>query len=100
MALMLSSKLLALHFTVHGVLSFMGRLNIKSIHVSQPQQQEFVLIPPLDLCSHKLFFLNRWRGRVCNLRNEVRRGGFCDAIDQNAYQRNLDEDKEANSKAE
>lgn len=59
-----------------------------------------MLVPPVHLTLGILFpLLRRWWG-VGNFCYEESRGCFRNAIDENTEKRDLEEDKEANSKAE
>ena len=76
------------------------RLRIMRIQIRQRQIQKLMLIPPPDLTLGELLGVcgtGRWVG---DLRYQIRRGRFGDAVDQDTEQRDLEEDVEADAEAE
>lgn len=94
-------EFLPLHPTsFDGILILPSGLCIEHIQAPQRQLQELMFIPPLYLTLSKLLRIRRRRRRVRDLRNQIRGGSFCDAVDQDAEEGDLEEDVESDAEAE
>ena len=76
---------------------FVRCIGIVRVQIVQGKLQELLLVLPHDLAFRKLLAV-RWRWRwVCNLGDQVRCRCFCNAIDQDTQERNLEKDVEPNT---
>lgn len=71
-----------------------------SIEVRQRQTQEMMLVRPPHLTFGEFFAVCRTRWGIRDLRDQVGRRGFRNAVYQHAQQRDLEEDVEADAEAE
>lgn len=74
--------------------------DVVRVHVLQRQIQELVLVLPTKRLLLELFSFGRWQRRFSDLGNKIRGRGFCEAVDKDTNEWNLDEDVEADTEAE
>jgi hypothetical protein len=70
------------------------------VHVLPREIQELVLILPAQRLLLELFRFVWWKWWLGDLSDEIGCRGFCETVDEDAYERDLDENVEAKAKTE
>lgn len=63
------------------------------------QGQEFVLVLPANILLLEVLSFLRWRGRLCNLGDEISSGGFRNTVYEHTQERDLEEHEKGHSEA-
>ena len=94
-----SRKVFTANLATEGADTLNFSLDVVCIKISKRKLQKLMLVMPLDLARRVLFHFARRRRRIRDLRDQIGRRSFCQAIHEDTQQRYFRQDVEANAEA-